>query len=36
MKREIAITQDMIDAYGRINGDNDIVTVDDAVSELLA
>lgn len=28
MKREIAITQDMIDAYGRINGDNDIVHYD--------
>lgn len=28
MKREIPITQDMIDGYGRINGDNDIIHYD--------
>jgi acyl dehydratase len=28
MKREIAITQAMIDGYGRINGDNDIIHYD--------
>lgn len=30
MKRELEITQDMIDAYGRINGDNDIIHYDHA------
>ncbi len=28
MKREIQITQPMIDGYGRINGDNDIIHYD--------
>ncbi len=28
MKRELEITQPMIDAYGRINGDNDIIHYD--------
>lgn len=28
MKREIPITQEMIDGYGRINGDNDIIHYD--------
>jgi acyl dehydratase len=28
MKREIEITQAMIDGYGRINGDNDIIHYD--------
>jgi len=28
MKREIDITQEMIDGYGRINGDNDIIHYD--------
>jgi acyl dehydratase len=30
MQREIAITQPMIDGYGRINGDNDIIHYDHA------
>ena len=30
LKREIAITQPMIDGYGRINGDNDIIHYDHA------
>lgn len=29
MRRQISITQTMIDGYGRINGDNDIVHYDD-------
>ena len=28
MKRDIPITQNMIDGYGRINGDNDIIHYD--------
>ena len=28
MKRTVEITQDMIDRYGRINGDNDIIHYD--------
>lgn len=28
MKREVEITQPMIDGYGRINGDNDIIHYD--------
>jgi acyl dehydratase len=30
LKREIPITQPMIDGYGRINGDNDIIHYDHA------
>ena len=30
LKREIPITQAMIDGYGRINGDNDIIHYDHA------